>query len=51
MAVEDSEVTISFYFHKVLFCLCWVENNFLSNLLNINKTKESIYWFIMYLSA
>jgi len=22
MAVEDSEVTISFYFHKILFCLC-----------------------------
>ena len=43
MAVEDSEVTISFYFHKILFCLCWVENNALSNLLNVNKTKESIY--------
>lgn len=48
VAVEDTEVTISFYFYSILFvfllsgkyCTC-----------KCNKTYESIYLFIRYLTA
>lgn len=39
VAVEDSEVTTSFYSQKILFCLS-VENNFLSILLRAVKPRK-----------
>lgn len=44
VAVEDSEVTLSFYFHKVLFCVSVEWKIILVNVLRVVKLRKPIIY-------